>query len=459
MRTPKQFITVLALAGGLAACDDYLAGPGLTDDPNVPSAATVDQLYHVMQVTQFTWHTGDLARHTSMWMQQMAGIGNQTTARDQYAMTEQDLSFWFSAIWLGGGLIDMRDIQARSEAAGDRLYSGITKVWEAYLIGMAASFWGDFPYSEAVGENPTPPMDEQVDIYAAAQALLDEAITDIAGGGSGPGSLDLIYGGDAAKWTQLAHTLKARFYMHWVEAQNTAATASLAQTACGGNCVERALAAAGSGIASAANDFKSIHSPTPGEENLWYQFMFVQRQGQISAGRRLVDLLKARTDPRLAEYFRPDASGEITGSPPAGAPSSLLSTTRGGAGFDQPMITYAENQLILAEANDRLGNTAAALTNLNNARQSEGLQGISGLSGATLLQEIMIEKYIALFQNAEVWNDYKRTCMPLLTPASGNAVIGRVLYGDNERNANPNIPAPAQQPERNDNDPAACPAS
>jgi hypothetical protein len=454
----RRYIPVFALIGALTACEDYLSGPGLTDDPNKPSDATTDQLYHAMQITQFSFHTGDIARHTAMWTQQMAGIGNQTTARDQYNITEQDFSFWFSSIWLGGGLIDLREIQARSEEASDRLYAGIAKVWEAYLIGMAASFWGDFPYTESVGENPTPPMDDQKDIYAAVQTLLDEAIADIAAGGTGPGAVDLIYGGTASRWREVANTLKARFYMHWVEAQNTPASAALAQTACGGNCVQKARDAATNGIAAAANNFRSIHSNTPGEENLWYQFMFVQRQGQLSAGKNLVDLMRTRNDPRLSQYFAP-LGGSIVGSPPAGAPSSLLSATRGDGGFDQPMVTYAENQLILAEANQRLGNNAAALTNFNNARQAEGLGPVSGLTGNALLQEIMIEKYIALFQNPEAWNDFKRTCIPRLTPAAGNAVIGRLLYGDDERNANPNIPAPAQQPARNDNDPAACAAA
>ena len=35
------------------------------------------------------------------------------------------------------------------------------------------------------------------------------------------------------------------------------------------------------------------------------------------------------------------------------------------------------------------------------------------------LADIMTEKYIALFQNTEVWNDWKRTCLPALTPAQG----------------------------------------
>src|SRR5690606_17100333 len=112
---------------------------------------------------------------------------------------------------------------------------------------------------------------------------------------------------------------------------------------------------------------------------------------------------------------------------------------------------------ILAEANSRLGNDGAALTHLNNARAAAGLPALSGLSGNALFTEIMTERYIALFQNIEVWAGYKRSCIPALVPPGGQTeIIGRPLYGSAERNANPNIPAPAAQPARNDNDPAAC---
>jgi hypothetical protein len=57
----------------------------------------------------------------------------------------------------------------------------------------------------------------------------------------------------------------------------------------------------------------------------------------------------------------------------------------------------------------------------------------------------MTEKYIAMFQNIEVWADYRRTCVPTLTPAvAGSGIPGRMYYGQDERNANPNIPAPGQ---------------
>jgi len=61
-----------------------------------------------------------------------------------------------------------------------------------------------------------------------------------------------------------------------------------------------------------------------------------------------------------------------------------------------------------------------------------------GITGAALLDSIMTEKYVALFQNIEVWSDYKRTCLPALTPyltANGalpayqDKIPGRFYYG------------------------------
>ncbi|MBA2572660.1 MAG: SusD/RagB family nutrient-binding outer membrane lipoprotein [Gemmatimonadetes bacterium] len=466
-------VGVLAIASTLAGCDDYLTGPGVSDDPNQPVSATTNNLFHGIQLSQFVQHTGDLARQTGMWMQQFAGIGNQTTGRDQYTITEQDLASWYNNIYTGGGLIDMREVIRRSEAAGDRTYAGITRVWEGYLMGESASLWGDLPYSEAVDTVRSPRLDDQAQVYKQAIATLNQGIADLQSGtGAGPGNVDLVYGGDRPKWIQAANTLKARFYLHWIEAQNYTGPAhngmsaaqiqQLAQVVCEGNCAQKARDAAQNGISAAANNFRSFHSATAGSENLWYSFMFVRRAEQISAGKALVDLMKARNDPRLTQYFKAinptDPSSPIVGSPPSGSPSSLLSTTRGDPAFRQPMITYAENQLILAEANYRLGAEGAALTHLNNARTAEGLTATGGFSGAALLREIMLEKYITLFQNVEIWNDYKRTCIPELKPAgTKTAIIGRLLYSDTERATNPNIPAPAAQPTRNDNDPAPCP--
>jgi hypothetical protein len=65
----------------------------------------------------------------------------------------------------------------------------------------------------------------------------------------------------------------------------------------------------------------------------------------------------------------------------------------------------------------------------------------------------MEEKYISLFMNVEIYNDWKRTNRPAVTPYTGLQIPRRLLYSLDERAANPNIPAPSQQPVRNANDP------
>jgi hypothetical protein len=177
----------------------------------------------------------------------------------------------------------------------------------------------------------------------------------------------------------------------------------------------------------------------------------------MSPGAFLVSLLQTRNDPRLAQYFDPNAQGQYVGAAPGQQGSGGIARfdpTRVAPGFRQPIVTWAENQLIIAEAAFRLGQTALALQAYNTERADAGLSPAGGVT----LADIMTEKYIALFQNIEVWNDWKRTCIPALTPAQGTSggIPARLLYAQAERNTNTNIPLPNDQPVRNWNDPNGC---
>jgi hypothetical protein len=322
-------------------------------------------------------------------------------------------------------------------------------------MGTAASIWGDIPYSQAGPDNPTPEFDDQLAVYDALQALLDGAIADLESGivQTGVGTNDLVYGGDPVKWLEAAHTLKARFFMHTAEVRGTPA-------------YQAALAAAALGISSALNDFTSFHSQTQGEQNGWWQFQNLSGfGGDVVAGRFLADLMVARNDPRLPEYFEASVPGPFGGISPQQEPSptgvSNLVGTRSVPEFRQPLITWAENQMILAEANFVLSGAAAAQPFVDALRASVGLPSVP----VTSLNTIMEEKYIALFQNIEVFNDYKRTCFPTITPVAnpsfGGLVPGRIFYAQSETNVNPNAPSVSEQLAtngfRNDNDPEPCP--
>jgi hypothetical protein len=443
MRLIHTIAGALGLSVLVAGCSDFLTGDELTTDPNRPQDATMDQLFTGVQVNQFISQTGALSRLTSMWTQQMAGTDRQYIQLALYSITEDDFSDEWNDVYGGGGLRDLRQIQALATEANDNVYRGIAEVWEAFIIGMATSMWGDIPYSAAADTADQPTLDPQAQVYDSVQAVLDRAIVDLTSAqGAGPGQTDLVYGGDPQSWLQLAHTLKARFYLHGAETDQ-------------GNYA-LALAEAQQGIADSTGDFKTLHSEAATEANIWHQFLR-DRDSYIRAGKTLVDTMVARGDPRLANYFSTNQAGAFVGADqgqPQNATHSSLSALRAGPAYRQPLVTWYENQLIIAEAAAQTGNATLARQALNAVRGAVGLGNV-GSSGGQLLHDIMIEKWITLFQNMESWNDYKRTCVPNLDPAgTATAIPGRIFYAFSERNTNPNIAAPEAQPARNANDPA-----
>jgi hypothetical protein len=448
----KHFATaVIGLGAGLgiAGCGDYLTGPKLSDNPNRPVAATNANLLVASQANLASVMEGHLGRSICVWMQQCAGTRLQYNSLGQYIVGDDDYFIPWSQIYGPGGLVDLRLLQRQALASGDSAYAGVAKVLEAWFIGTAADVWGDIPYSQAVDSTfPTPVLDPQDQVYAALQATLDAAIASMnatAPGGAPPGIEDLVYEGDLAKWTALAYTLKARNYLHTAELVGAPAYAA-------------ALAAAANGIADPTGDYLTFHSSASTESNLYFQFT-TQWQDYLSAGKALLDLLQSTGDARLSEYFDPNADGDFLGADPGddiGISPSPLSSTHLDPSFRQPLATWAENQLIIAEAANQTGDDATARASLDAVRADAGLGSVGGLSGPALLQAIMTEKYIRLFQNPETWSDYRRTCLPALVPAPGSSFIpARFVYPLSERNANTSIPDSG--PLQNRNDPNPCP--
>jgi hypothetical protein len=453
----------LVVAGAVVAatgCSDFLSGDKLDFDPNRPTSAQAAQLFTAVQVNSYYILNGHAARVLAMWMQQMAGTDRQYRGYDQYSITE-GLFGEYSAAYTGGGLIDMRSIQADAEESGNRILGGITKVWEALVMGFIADMYGDATYSEAVDgdAHPQPVLDNQMDIYAALQVVLDDAIADLASGEGSVGDLDLSLGGDADAWEHVARTLKARLYLHTAEVNPSAYQQALQQL-----CTGAAFSTCTLGIQSKAGDLNQYHSDASGEENIWWQFIARDRDSYMRPGKFLVDLMNARNDPRRAEYFALNSSNTYGGAAPGQGLSGAISNlgpTRLDPSFAQPIVTYEETLAIIAESAYRTNNLTLARAALDALIATYGgTPAGAGLSGTALLTRILEEKYIALFQNYEVYNDWKRTCYPNLVPATqayGGNIPARFTYPIAERTSNPdNVPLPSDQPRRNDNDPVTA---
>jgi hypothetical protein len=454
------------LAAGMltAGCNDFIGAPSAIANPNNPTQASNNQLLTGVQVNQTALLTGDIARTVGLWMQQFSGTQGQYVSYATYDIAEDFTNGAWGTIYQGGGLQDLRLIQSRADAAGDSTTAGIARVIEGLIVGTAADLWGDIPYTSALSVAEKATRDPQAQVYAAVQTTLDRGITQLrANQGAGPGAADIWYAGNRVRWIEAANTIKARFHLHTAERPGTAPDGTPAFAAA---AYQAALAAAQQGISSPANNLRTYQSSSPTEQNLWFQFTVNARNGYLSPSDYFVDLLKSRNDPRLTTYFQPSGGSEIFGSPTDnGAPANtarLNSATVGAAGYRQPLVTYTENQLIIAEAQYRLGNPGAALTAFNNARTAQDLPAATSLqTGAAGLAQIMTEKYIALFQNLEIWNDYKRTCVPALRPleaaGAGLRIPARFLYPETERTSNStNIPLPEDQDPRNPNDPNPC---
>lgn len=441
-----------ALTLGLTGCDKYLTGPKLSTDPNNPTNASNGSLFVSAEVNFNAQLESRLARSVCIWMQQCGGQ-SQYLGLGTYSVAEDDYYINWAAFYGGGGLIDLKTIESRSLASGDSLFWGETTVLEALFMGTTADLWGDIPYNEAADPAtfPRPHLDPQEAVYDTIQTRLDRAILSLAASGAsnvGPGPHDLIYGGDPAKWTALAHTLKARYYMHTARRDATA--------------YAKAAAEAAQGIQQ-GDDFQlGLSGQGPTSSNFWSVFQSIF-PGYIVAGDFLVSTMVADSDPRLPLYFTTNANGQYQGGKPgvADLPSNLstLSATRLDGAFPQPFVTWAETQLILAEATYQTDNSDGAGTARNALQAVWTAAGITrtpptpGTPGPadSLLNAIMTEKYINLFQNIEVWNDWKRTGIPNIQPPSGSQIPRRLAYPLSERDANPNIPGPG--PVRNWNDP------
>jgi len=434
---------VLALFG-TACTDDF---EEINTSPNSATDAPLNSLIIASQVSIMGVYESEDARLASMWTRQFTGFERQYASYHVYSVTSEVFSFFNTYI---GAIQPALDAEVKAAEINNTKVVGMLKVMRAMTYGYMASLYGDIPMMEANSypEIQNPAYQGQAAVYAAVQTMLDEGISDLAGAGGIPASADIFFGGDSDAWTEVAYSLKARYYLH--TGQNA-----------------EAVAAAVNGISSTANDMLTVHGTSvSANQNSWYDFLVIQRDGYLRA-----------TDSYLAELldstqvnYRGDAKtdeGERFNDIFVGTAGdydlNIDSMFAASASF--PLVSFYETRLIAAEAllNQNLtANQAAALAELNAVRAavesefggrydayvladfaSGGIANNGGSSGASLLEEILEEKYVSLVGQVEVFNDLRRLDNPLgLSTTNGSRFPERFLYPTDEVNSNDNVPNP-----------------
>ena len=451
MKKISYLVLAAVVAIASTSCKKYLSD--VQSNPNDPEKASPKVLLSAIEMATFANYTGNNARRSSVFVQQIAGTNFQMYDVHNYIIVESDVDNDWQTIY--SGAVVNAQLLIDDFGADNPHYAGIAKILKAMNIGLAADMWGDVPSKEVAQgiKNLNPKYDSQQAVYGDIQTMLSEAITDlqkpITANKFLPSNEDYIFSGDASHWIQTAYVLKAR-YANRLYKNSPASSAT--------DALSYLNAAYTEGFASSADNAMAVFGQGGNESNQWANFNSTRAE-YIKMGAFLVDTLNSLNDPRLAYYADPVSGTTYVGADLANPDASSSSDI--GPYLDQvdapnPLVSFEEAKFIEAECKLRSGDAAGAATAYNDAVKESILEvtgapdvayealNASATAATISLAKIMLQKYIALYSQIEVWTDWRRTGFPALSPNPSAALGGiprRLPTPRDERTYNSNVEA------------------
>lgn len=426
---------------GTSSCDFG----SLNIDPDNPSPEQVpSNLTLVSSQIQTGYNLGAMGgRMPGIILQHFEGFDAQQVAYTSYVIPD----ITFDNLWNGGLFAGaMKDNAIMIEQGvenGNPHFVGISQVLMAINLGLATSFFGDVPYSEAFQsiDNLTPAYDSQETIYVTIQSLLDQAIVNLSTSDDAQalpvGNSDVIYSGDTAEWIKLANALKARYLMH------------LSVKGVDANVVLSLL----------AEDFVEPNVPfgsAANNRNPWLAFS-QDRTNTMIVAESFASTLESRTDPRASFLFGRDVDGvplfDAAGTywPQGNVPIPLMAGEEVSFLRAEAIIRAGGSDAdAIAAMTDGITKNMTKLGVSDEAAITAYIASRATFDGLTTADEkierILEEKYVALYGQgeAENWVDYRRTGFPVLTPDAngdnglnpGGQIPQRFIYPAVERSTN-----------------------
>ncbi len=421
------FISALCFGFFMSSCTDYLevnTDPTRVNESQVTLAAMLPTVIEATSQTQY--NLSFTVSQVTQYLCSVTGGG-----------ADQHIEIRLGGAWSTAYLTAMSNANlmiAKADAQSSPHYAAAGKILLAYNLDMGTTAWENIPFSQAFSvKNLTPDYDSQESIFQKINQLLDDAVLDLDKTSIRKmGTDDLIYGGNLVRWKAAAKALKARVALQF-SAKGASAAATNALTA---------LSAAA--MTSNADDFQLTYNLR--NLNPWNTGVAIANTtGNLSVrhSQQLVDAMNGTTfgvfDPRM-----PIVGGRVAANAAAttwiggengvgGGNVDLNPTTSWHSKNISPIqfVTFSEQKFMQAEAEflknggttTSKGTTAAGyqayLDGIKNNMTKLGVADTAttrymadpkvGVGAANLtLQNIMTEKFKALFLNTETWNDYRR---------------------------------------------------
>jgi hypothetical protein len=472
----------------LTACDKGFEE--MNKNPNAYTEPVIANLFTTSLIRGAGTGTADRNRTNIKYfagvMQYMAALGTNWSG-DKNFENGQFGDFFETAYSVH--LKELQQVIASTEGKPDLInHNAIANIWRIFIMHRVTDAYGDIPYFEAgqgyLSKNYKPKYDKQSEIYPAMLAGLETAIGQLDPAKPSYGVSDVIYQGDIGKWKTFAYSLMLRLGMRLTNVEPNLSREWVQKAIAGGVMKSNADIAKLNHVAGNGNtwnwDASELKRESFPESNAG--------KGPVKLGKTLIDLLKAKNDPRLP-FYATLWEGNILSMQAAKLPTTTNPDLQKGLpnGYDattikqvipnwsndmlveysEPntgtiaslnaptvLLSYAEVEFLLAEAALR-GWESGTPAEHYNAAVTASMQSTTLFPGGIVITPAAITDYLAAnplnagsfeeqmeqihtqfylahfmwYDNFEAWSNFRRTGYPKLTPPNypGNFTGGTHL--------------------------------
>lgn len=367
----KKLVAIISLVLLLSSCDKFL---DINENPNYPTEVS-DELLLTSSIAAVTnVYAADWGLIGSYWSQHWAqnNTSSQYNIYESYSISSNTgvIDDSYRTMFVDGlsdNEIFLKKVEA-NENWGAYLMGAVIKAYGfQYLVDM----YGNVPYTEAFlgSEKLNPVVDKGDKVYASIYTLLKTALAkDVSKFVPENYALnDIIFGGNIDDWAAFAQSLRLRILLRQFDANTSFATTEITKLLADMEAENIYLLDKD----AAVTNFEDADS----KSNPLYESD--QRQlnttNNLKACATFTSYLEENGDSRIEKLFRPVAGkyyGLIPGSyevpsvefeAPTLIASPIVTPT-----MPVYWMTYAESELLIAEAYLRLGKVASAQTHYEN---------------------------------------------------------------------------------------------